>query len=69
MSDPYPLHHGGIVGPVPDPEEGMLLEAMVESTTMTASSLMVSVDYLDLVEQVGQEEAWVVLGKLKDLLG
>lgn len=33
------------------------------------SSLMVYVDYLDLVERVGDEESWIVLGKLKDLLG
>lgn len=34
-----------------------------------SSSLMVAVDYLQLVEQVGEAEAWTVLGKLKDLLG
>jgi len=34
-----------------------------------SSSLMVNVDYLDLLDRVGEEETWIVLGKLKDLLG
>ena len=40
-----------------------------EITEMRMGSLNVHVDYLDLVESVGEEEAYIVLGKLKDLLG
>ena len=36
---------------------------------LRTSSLMVNVDYLELVSQVGEREAWETLGKLKDLLG
>ena len=36
---------------------------------LRTSSLMVNVDYLELVDKVGEQQAWVVLGNLKDLLG
>lgn len=40
-----------------------------EISEVRMGSLNVHVDYLDLVESVGEEEAYIVLGKLKDLLG
>jgi hypothetical protein len=49
-----------------EPEEEQLLATLDE---VHNSSLFVSVDYIDLVDRVGEEEAWITLGKLKDLLG
>lgn len=48
-------------------EEGVFLKA--EMAELRSSSLMVNVDYLELVDRVGEPEAWETLGKLKDLLG
>jgi hypothetical protein len=42
---------------------------ILKETEIRMPVLSVVVDYLDLVEAVGEEEAFVVLGKLKDLLG
>ena len=61
-----------IWSPIPSRDEVRHAEGELLSTTLEqihSSSLMVNVDYLDLVDRVGDEEAWIVLGKLKDLLG
>jgi chorismate mutase len=36
---------------------------------LNTSSLMVNVDYLELVEREGKEQTLIILGQLKDLLG
>jgi hypothetical protein len=46
-----------------------IMGELLHMEPMQMSSLSVSVDYLELVERVGESEAWIVLGKLKDLLG
>lgn len=45
-----------------------LVELATTLEQVHSSSLMVSVDYLELVDRVGPGEAYRVLGKLKDLL-
>ena len=42
---------------------------LLTAPEMRSSSLMVNVDYLELLDRLGDEETWIVLGKLKDLLG
>lgn len=49
------------------PVELTELQARIED--LHTSSLMVNVDYLDLVDRFGEAQAWEILGKLKDLLG
>lgn len=51
-------------GPVDD-----LVELQTSIEAMRTSSLMVSVDWLDLVDREGETKAWETVGKLKDLLG
>jgi hypothetical protein len=46
-----------------------IFEELTVQEQFKTSSLYVSLDWLDLVEKVGEAEAWVVIGKLKDLLG
>ena len=45
------------------------MELLSTIEEIRSSSLMVNVDYLDLVDRFGDAEAWTILGKLKDLLG
>lgn len=52
-----------------DEEDDVEEELFSQLEPMNTSSLMVNVDYLELVERVGKEEAFLVLGQLKDLLG
>lgn len=51
------------------PFDGETVELLSTIEQIHSSSLMVNVDYLALVDLFGDEEAWIVLGKLKDLLG
>ena len=45
-----------------------VFEEITKVEHFSPGSLMVNVDYLELVEKYGEEESWVILGKLKDLL-
>lgn len=52
-----------------DEEEAAEEELFSQLDSMSTSSLMVNVDYLELVEREGKEQAFIILGQLKDLLG
>lgn len=51
----------------PDDLTGELVE-LTEIREYHPGSLLVSVDYLDLVDRYDEAKAWEILGKLKDLL-
>lgn len=64
----YPLPTTDSNIPEPPPMD-MLTEMQTTIENVRTSSLMVSVDFLDLVDREGETKAWETLGKLKDLLG
>lgn len=53
----------------PEPPADMLTELQTTIESVRTSSLMVNVDFLDLVDREGETKAWEILGQLKDLLG
>lgn len=52
-----------------EPSEETFAELREIATEMHTSSLMVSIDWLDLVDREGEAKAFEIVGKLKDLLG
>jgi hypothetical protein len=46
-----------------------LVSEISEITHIPSSSLLVNIDWLDLVDRYDEDKAWEIVSQLKDLLG